>query len=650
MANILSIASTGLNAFQRALEVTGNNIANSSNKAYSRQSIHFTPMPSQRYNDFFIGNGVKIDSIIRNSDQFAVKQTRDTLTAQSQFEAFYSQAIQIDRMLTQPGISLTSSLEAFFNAANQLNQAPDNLVSRELMLQQSRMMVSQFKSLESRLDEFQQNNSKQINEITNQINQLADDIAKINEQLTAQPNSPELLDKRDALLKDLAKFTDVSVVANGGEGVSVAIGNGQMLVMGNEARHLSINASGNGQSGTEVLIENGAGKIQINSSMHSGMLGGLLDFEQNILAYGSQLIGQMSIGFASMFNDQHKLGLDLNNQIGKDYFTDFNSAILQTKRSIPSLNNTGTGVLSVAISDVSQTQLSDYQLVVTDTATNEIKLIRQSDGKTSVLNWTSSPPTPPAAEISIDGMTITIDNIANLANNDSFMISPTRGAASNLELLLKDPREIAFASAVRATSSLTNLGTGQIALSSVLNTDTPVTKDYSIQFISPTQYNIVNETDSITTGPFSFTPNADNTVMIPDSTTPSYSVVISGIPQTGDSFTTNPNTGGVGDNSNGLKLAALQDKALFDGGVESLFDKYSGFITEVGSLTYQAKIAGDASEILHQQALDYQESKSGVNLDEEASNLLRFTQAYQAASRVMAVSNQMMDALFAALG
>ncbi|MFW2572313.1 flagellar hook-associated protein FlgK [Legionella sp. 29fVS95] len=648
MAGILGIASSSLNAFQRALEVTGNNIANANNSGYSRQTIHFTPTPAQRYAGSFIGTGVAVSNIKRNNDQFATQQLRDTLTTKTEYDTFYQQALQIDKLLSQEGTSISAALQNFFSSLGQLNDAPDSLAARGVALKQSQLLVDQFNTMQLRLDEYQQNNTAQIRQAVEQINQITANIAQVNIQLSAMPNAPELMDKRDELLRELSQYTDVTVIEQGDSNISVGIGSGEMLVIGSEQRELKVDLRDSDQFGTKIFIKNGLGQTDISRNLHSGMLGGFLDFEQGILSNTSQLLGQMAIGLAATFNNQHRLGLDMNSQIGKDFFTDFNQMSLQLERSTPRITNTGTGVLSVEISDISQLELSDYELLVSDTSTNEIRIIRKSDGQSTTLNWTDTPPTPPAAQVVIDGLTITVDNINNLVDNDHYMLTSTRGAARDLKLNISDAREIAYAAPVRTQASLANTGTGHIALGEIFDT-TVVDKEYRIEFISDTQYNLVNVTDTITTGPFTFTPNIDNTIMIPDTLTPSYSIVLSGIPKTGDTFTASYNSGGIGDNYNGLKLASLQQDKIFENGTESLFDRYSDLIAEVGGRTYQAKLRSDAADILHQQAVEFRESKSGVNLDEEASNLLRFEQAYQAASKVMAISGQIMDILFAAL-
>jgi flagellar hook-associated protein 1 FlgK len=241
-------------------------------------------------------------------------------------------------------------------------------------------------------------------------------------------------------------------------------------------------------------------------------------------------------------------------------------------------------------------------------------------------------------------MTITVDNIANLNNNDHFTLVPTRGAARDLALQINDPREIALASPVRTKASLNNTGQGQIALGTVLNT-VAVNKQYRVDFISDTQFNLVNVTDSTTTGPLTFVPNTNNTIPIPDALTPSYSIVLSGIPQAGDQFTAEYNSGAAGDNRNGLSLSGIQQTKLLSSGTETLYDRYANLLAEIGGQTNQAKLSFESADVLNQQALDFWDSRSGVNLDEEGANLLKFKQAYEAAGKLMEISSQLMTLL-----
>jgi flagellar hook-associated protein 1 FlgK len=643
--SILSIAYSGLSAFQRAFDVTGNNLTNIHTSGYTRQSIQFASGPSQRYAGSFIGSGVTVASIGRNVDQFVNNQVRSTLSMKSQFDAFYSQAIQIDKLLSQEGTSISTSLQSFFDAFGQLNSAPDSISSRSVAIKQSELLVQQFNSMQIKLDEYQKNSTAQISGAVQQINQYTKDIAAINKQLMTTSDAPELLDQRDRLLQELSQFTSLTIFEQSDGTINVGIASGDMLVAGTEQRDMVVGTGNSSVSGTQVYLSNPNGRINITSRITTGSLGGLMEYEHDVINQAEQMIGQMAIGLSQKFNAQHRLGMDLNNQIGKDFFTDFNSASQQQNRVTVPPTNTGTGVLSVAISDISQTKLSDYEVVVTDAATNELRITRKSDGSSTTLNWSNTPPAPPAGQFVMDGMTITVDDTSHLADNDQFTLVPMRGAARDLTLQVHDSREIALASPVGTKASLNNTGQGQIALGTVFNTNA-VNKEYRIEFISDTQYNLVNVTDSTTTGPLAFVPNTNNTLQIPDALNPSYSVVLSGIPKSGDQFTAAYNSGATGDNRNGLSLSGLQQSKFLSNGTETLFESYANLLAEVGGQTRQAKLSSESADVLHKQALDAWQSKSGVNEDEEGVNLIKFKQAYEAAGKLLQISNDMMNLLF----
>lgn len=645
MSGILNIAYSGLNAFQNALSVTANNITNATTKGYSRQGLQLQQGPGQRYAGSFMGSGVVVGNVYRNVDQFATAQVRNTQTVRSQYESFYNQAIQIDRLLSQDGNSVSTSMQSFFDSLGQLNSAPDSIPSRSVVLSQSQLLVDQFHSLQMRFDEYQSNSGQQISEAVNQINQITTNLAAVNAQLMSNSSDPGLLDSRDELVRQLAQFSEITVSDLPDGSINVGLASGEMLVTGTEQRNLSVKINPLNTYGTSIYLETGGGKIEVTNRITTGMLGGILTYADKVLGQSSQLLGQMAIGLAQTFNAQHALGMDMNNNLGQNFFTDFNSPLLKSNRALSTPTNSGTGNLSVAISDISQTKLSDYSMVVSDTATNQVRLIRNSDGVSTTLNWSSNPPAPPAGQLLLDGMTITVDDIGNLQNSDTFTIMPTRGAARDFDLNITDARQIALASPARAKAAINNAGSGQIALGSVFNTNF-VANPYTIDFTSPTTYNIVDVNGGTTSGPFSFVPNTENTIQIPDSLNPSYSVVLSGIPDTGDQFNCEFNSGGIGDNGNGKNLSAIQQGKIFSGGSASLFDNYSSMLASVGGQTNQAKIRFDSADVLYQSATDFRDSKSGVNLDEEGANLMMLKQSYEAAGKLLEISSQIMDVLF----
>ena len=648
MAGVINTATSSLAAYQKALDVIANNIANANTPGYSRQTVNFTPKPSQGASGGYIGSGVDISNIERHSNQFVNSQVRNTLASYAEHDALYTQALEIDRLLSQQGTSISGSIQEFMNALAQANELPDSAAARGVLFNQSNFMVNQFKTMQETIGEIENNVSSQAMLIVDQMNEIASAIADINNQvISGIGTAPDLLDKRDQLLKELSAFTEVRTSLQADGVLNVSIGKGEVLVIGGDSVPLSIGTNVSVAGGLDIFIGTGAGRISITQNIQGGELGGLFNFKQNILDPTSQTLGQMAIGLSLFMNQQHQLGMDLNSQIGKNLFSDLNSSAIQLSRVSASVTNAGSATLSLSITDINQTQISDYELSVVDSGTNTVQVTRISDGFSQAYTLTSNPPAPPAASLTVDGMTITVDDTTNLSNNDLYILSPTKGAAANLDFILNSPSEFALASSVRVEEAISNTGQGDIKLQQVLSTsNNAINKEYRIDFISDTQYNLVNVTDSTTTGPLAFTPNSENSLSIPDAITPAYSIVLSGLPKSGDSFSASFNSGGIGDNSNGLLLSDFQNAKTFMGGNESIFERYSSLIADVGGKTFQAQMRQESANILHQQAVDKRDSISGVNLDEEAANLLRFQQAYQAAGQVLSVTKQLMDVLF----
>jgi len=124
-----------------------------------------------------------------------------------------------------------------------------------------------------------------------------------------------------------------------------------------------------------------------------------------------------------------------------------------------------------------------------------------------------------------------------------------------------------------------------------------------------------------------------------------YQVRISGSAAAGDEFTVDYNSGGVGDNRNALALADIFDAKLMDDGTESVNDAYRRLVGDVGATTRQSEMAGAAQGRMLERSLAERDAISGVNLDEEAANLVRYQQAYQAAAQVVAAANEMFQTL-----
>ena len=140
-----------------------------------------------------------------------------------------------------------------------------------------------------------------------------------------------------------------------------------------------------------------------------------------------------------------------------------------------------------------------------------------------------------------------------------------------------------------------------------------------------------------------------NGTLIDFSATQGWTTTISGDAWEGDSFFITNNTAGSGDNRNARLLAELQLTGTMIGGNATYHEAYSELVTSVGNRTQQSEINGRAQEALLSQAKELREAISGVNLDEEAANLLKYQQAYAAAAQVIAAADSVFQTLLAAV-
>lgn len=223
---------------------------------------------------------------------------------------------------------------------------------------------------------------------------------------------------------------------------------------------------------------------------------------------------------------------------------------------------------------------------------------------------------------------------------DFFVVPTAEAGASGFAVAITNPRQIAAAAPILAEAASANSGTGAISSGSV-NTPPPpdvnLQESVTITFTSATTFDVTGTGTGNPTG-LTYTPGETITYN-------GWSVTIGGAPADTDTFTVGPNSGGVGDNRNALLLGALQTANTLNGGTTTYQGAYSQIVSEIGNKARELEVTSSAAGRLLSEANLSLQSESGVNLDEEATNLLRYQQAYQAAGKVMQIASEMFDVL-----
>jgi len=648
--SIFDIGVSGLLTNQAAISSTSHNIANANVDGYSRQRVSQEGRLPQFSGGNYIGTGVQIGNIERIYEASQQLQLQSSTADFYAFESYLTEAVRVDGLLADSDNGINNAIQGFFTALQGVANDPASIPARQVMLNETELMVSRFDQIHTQLDsQITEVNSK-IAAIASEISALAANIAQLNNDITTSgaEASSDLLDQRDIEINSLSQLISVQTLAQDDGTVSVFVGTGQTLVIGSNASTLSASSDPLDPRRMTINITAGNSSTDITNAISGGEIGGLYDVVEEVIEPGFNTLGRVAMALSDALNSQNSLGMNLNNDLGGNFFTDINDSVIEASRVSDSSNNTGTAVLSITIDDLSVLGDSNYQLY-------------QSGGNYTLYDLTTettistfaAPVAPATMAFASEGFTVNFISGAAI-DGDSFKLQPTRDFASDFDILITSPEEIAAASPIRAEKNLANIGSGSISGITVSDTTTAIftttpndlTPPIRIEFDATVGdfsiYDMTTGTPVLLAGGISgFVPGQDND-MLSLAGAPfnayGYEITIGGDPQAGDNFDINYNNNGGGNNANISLMGDVQFAANLDNGSSNLQQAFGRVISLVGVKTQSAQINRDAAESLLFQAKERKESTSGVNLDEEAANLIKFQQAYEASAQVISVA------------
>src|SRR5215469_6228125 len=261
MADLLSTSVSGLLAFQQALDVTSNNIANASTPGYSVETANLTEAPGQSTGIGFIGSGVDVQSITRSYNEYLAQQVRSSQAGYSSSNTLATQAAQIDNMLSDSSTGLTATLQSFVNSLQTVASTPTSTAARQALLNQAQALAQQLKSYDSQISQYGSQLESQLSGDVTQVNTITANIASLNQQIAAESTNGQtpnqLLDQRDKLVTQLSQYVSVQTTSESNGAMDVYIGTGQALVTGGTAAKLSTVAGAYDPSQLGIAISGG---------------------------------------------------------------------------------------------------------------------------------------------------------------------------------------------------------------------------------------------------------------------------------------------------------------------------------------------------------------------------------------------------------
>jgi len=639
--SILNVGTRALLANQVVLQTTGNNIANVNTPGYSRQTAVLQAVQGQFTGSGYVGKGVEVSTIQRNYSEFLTRQAALASATSSGDSTRADKLKQLEELFPGGATGLGAAINDMLNAFSDVASAPTDLTARTVALTRVSETAARMRSTSTNLDDLQTGVAQEIEQKVDAINGLTRNIAAINDKIARAQGSGQppndMLDQRDQLVRDLNRFVQTSSIPASDGTVGIFVGGSQALVLGTSAATLKVvNDDFNDPLKSKIAITFSGRNVTLDENrLGGGEVAGLLRFQNNDLSEGRNLLGRMTLAISTSMNAQHQLGLDLDGNAGGNLFTPtvFGAGNIM-EPAAPAALNTGSAVLGLAISDVTQFAASNYEVNFSAAATGSIT--RTSDGKVTAFA---------AVPVTIDGLTLSVT--AGSANaGDRFLLKPFSTSASNISAEFSSPRALAVASPVSGLMGSANTGSLQLATLAA-RTNPPTNVPVTISFTGANSY---TRSD---TGATVYTYTSDQSIegTVP-ATTPlsQWSLTLQGVPKTGDTFTVqaqpaafrNLNAG------NASAMMSLRDAAMFDG--SALTDGYASLISQIGIRAQSANYASDVSSTIAANLEKDRTGVSGVNLDEEASKLLQYQQAYQASAKMIQVANSIFDTLLQTIG
>ncbi|WP_019933528.1 flagellar hook-associated protein FlgK [Oceanimonas smirnovii] len=632
---------SGLLAAQAQLATTGHNIANVNTEGYNRQRAEQATTMHMFSGGNFYGTGTRVTDVTRMYQEYAFRDVLVNNTEKAGAEALYNHLTYLDKTMTSVNAGLASSLDDLYGAINAVADNPGNLGNRELMLANAQDIVDHFNEFYSSLEQEKMIKNRDIESRADHISSLTAGIAELNQQImnAGQNGTPnDLLDQRDRLLQDLGKQVQITTLKDSNGMISVMLNGREPLVSGNQAYRMEVRAGSPDHQQTELYLvspnSNGQATRIKGSQALGGEMGALFHYRDQVLGPNLSDMGKTAIAIADAFNKIQTQGVDLNGDPGKNMFNNINDPEAMAKRFVGNNPNV-TG--EVEITDTGKLTGGEYSLKYTSTGGYELTDIttgkKESYADITDLN----------TGLEQLGFQLTLnENPANsLAPGDEMLIQPTRQGAIDLELQLNTGDQIAASGSVVVSPNGDNTGTAKLELTADNQAHLPQ-KDspWTVSFDGSGNYTVdyvdsLGASQSVTAV---FDPNN------PEITVEGVTIKVSGTPAEFDQFEIRQ-AGGSGNNENALAFAELQNKKWLNNGKSTVTDSLNQTAVGIGSLTRNQGVKAEAAGAAYQQSYDRMLSTSGVNLDEEAANLLRFQQSYMAAARVVSTASETMNTL-----
>ena len=635
------IGISGLTAAQCAFEIIGNNIANAATEGYHCQKLNLVPAYTSMVDSVLVGGGVDIAEVTRLIDSLL---ENEILRQQSSLGKISQEVNTLRTVETafgelSSGSSLSEAIDEFFNALQDLSVYPDEAVYQQQVVSAAETMANQFKEMDELLEKTINQIALEAENTIQEINSLVETIAQLNENIKRQEitggQANNLRDQRDQCIAELSELVDVQTLPRDYGVVDISVA-GIPVITGTATVELAV-----GYQDENVLGITVVGESNYYTDIDGGKLGGLLSLNNDIISDIQDELDTLAGAIIQQVNQCHVQGAGTEgsfteisgwSMVSED-LADFDPPVTDGNVYIRVIdNNTGAITRTAVPIDVSADSLttiaSDISAITGLTASvSGSKLIIQADTgyefdflpcvlpspTDSDFTGTTSPP-----DVSVSGIytgtenqtfTFTVSGTDSVGNG-TLSITVTDGDSNTVTTL-----NVGSGYAAGDLLDLGNgikiaLGTGDLADGNTFEVDAFAETDTS-GFLAAVGINT-----------FFYGTDASNIAVCSDiSDSPGRIATALGADMT--------------DNTNVLRLAGLADEALDELGSFTPVEFYRQLVTDIGLQLSVKETRQDNIEAIIQNLASQQNEVSGVDINDEAAQMLIYEQMFQAMAKYL---------------
>ena len=326
MSDLLSIGSSGVTAYQRALATVSNNIANVNTDGYTRQDVSLTANQPRQMGGSYLGTGARFDAVQRQYDAFVESNLRNSNSDLQSQKPLLSYVNRLIDVMGDESIGLTTAMNRFFESSRDLASDPASVVSRSIFVRDADGLAARFRQLAGQFELLDNETRQAVETDVGQINALSGQLALMNKQLTkhssAASQPSELLDQRDLLLRELSSLVAVKTKFEVNGAVVVSVGDTLdqgILVNKNISRAITVKSSQINPGSLEFVLD-AYGSPEPMPGLTSGKIGGVISFRDQVLSPAADALDTLSSALVKEVNLVNRDGVDAEGLLGGDLF------------------------------------------------------------------------------------------------------------------------------------------------------------------------------------------------------------------------------------------------------------------------------------------------------------------------------------------